>query len=168
MIRNINVVNLVQVTVQPSSSSQASDTGVGAARRRILEDEEAGPSSSHSTIPNGVSVDGAGYIEAKPGPSGLSSSAQLPTTNGLGKRGLKRRIVSDDDEEDEQDDDDEDGDEDHEEALDEDLEGSDHEMPDPTKSQDDLTKGKALKKCASVLKPESKDESSSEDEKPIR
>ena len=152
----------------PSSSSNSTDSGVGSARRRILEEEEeAGPSSSNSAIPNGESVVSTEDIDVKPGPSGLSNSAQLPVTNGLGKRGLKRRIVSDDEEEEDGDDQDND---DLEEVLDEDLEDSDSGPPDLSKSQDDLTKGKALKKrdVPPVLKVEPPEESSSEDEKPIR
>lgn len=110
-------------------------------------------------------VVGGEDIEAKPGPSGLSASTSLPAANGLGKRGLKRRIVSDDDYEE---DEDEDG---HEVSLN--APGEDEESlepPDLTKSQEDLTKGKALKKrdAAPPLLKAIKEESSSEDEKPIR
>lgn len=100
----------------------------------------------------------------KPGPSGLSASALAPTTNGLGKRGPKRRIVSDDDYEEEEDDDD-----DHEATLLIPKEEESLGSPDQNKSQEDLTKGKALKKRdASAVLRSGQEESSSEDEKPIR
>jgi hypothetical protein len=142
--------------------------GVGAARRRILEEDEPS-ASSHSAISNGNLVDVVEDIEAKPGPSGLSSSTSLPATNGLGKRGLKRRIVSDDDyDEEDEDEDDDDG---HEVTLNVPKEEEESlDPPDLTKSQEDLTKGKALKKRdvgPPILKA-IKEESSSEDEKPIR
>ena len=152
------------MVAQPSSSSPSVDAGFGAARRRILEEDEPS-ASSHSTIPNGNLVDVVEDIEAKPGPSGLSNSTSLPAANGLGKRGIKRRIVSDDDYEEEDEESPEvslNVPEEEEESL---------EPPDLTKSLDDLTKGKALKKrdaAPPVLKAIKEEESSSEDEKPIR
>lgn len=130
---------------------------MGAARRRILEDEE--PSASTVTVnANHVSVDGAEAVDVKPGPSGLNASAQQPITNGLTKRGQKRRMVIDDDD----DDDDEDA-SNGATAVEED------DTSHLTKSQDDYTKGKALRRrevaTAAKIEPE---ESSSEDEKPIR
>jgi len=105
-------------------------------------------------------------IEAIPGPSGLSNSTSLPAANGLGKRGIKRRIVSDDDYEEEEDEESPEVSlnvpEEEEESL---------EPPDLTKSLEDLTKGKALKRrdaAPPVLKAIKEEESSSEDEKPIR
>lgn len=154
------------MVAQPSSSSQSVDAGFGAARRRILEEDEPS-ASSHSTIPNGNLVDVVEDIEAIPGPSGLSNSTSLPAANGLGKRGIKRRIVSDDDYEEEEDE------ESPEVSLNvpEEEEEESLEPPDLTKSLEDLTKGKALKKrdaAPPVLKAIKEEESSSEDEKPIR
>ncbi|XP_057373055.1 bromodomain and WD repeat-containing protein 3-like [Daphnia carinata] len=150
-----------QIVVQPSSSTITTDAGVGSARRRILEEDEPG-ASNHTVLPNGNSLHTSEDIDVKPGPSGLSASALAPTTNGLGKRGPKRRIVSDDDYEEEEDDDD------HEATLLIPKEESSLGSPDQNKSQEDLTKGKALKKRdASAVLRTGQEESSSEDEKPI-
>lgn len=98
----------------------------------------------------------------QPGPSGLSSSTSVPPANGLGKRGLKRRIVSDDDFE-------QDDEEDQKASPIIPVEEESLGPPDLTKSQEDLTKGKALKKRdASYVSKTAQEESSSEDEKPIR
>ena len=73
----------------PPGSSESSDSGVGETRRRLLEDGETIP-SNHSTIPKEDSAVVTGDV--KPYPSGLSNFAQrLPTTNSLGKSGLKRK-----------------------------------------------------------------------------
>lgn len=165
------------MSVQAGTSSQSTDQGVGAARRRILEEEEP-RASAHPVVPNGDSTDVVDDIDVKPGPSGLSYSAQLPAVNGSGKGGKKRRIVSEDEEEDD-DDDEEDGDENEDEDDDYQevtpkKEGESDEstrLPDGPKSQDDSTKGKALKKrdAAVAVKTGSLlEDSSSEDEKPIR
>ena len=79
----------------PSSSSLSTDSRVGAYRRRIHEDEDADSSFSH--LPKEGSVVGTEDVDVTPDPVGLTNSAQLPTTIGLGKR--RRRIVSDDEEE---------------------------------------------------------------------
>ena len=132
---------------EPPCPSQSTDSGVGATRRRFLEHENAGPSFSHSTILNEDSVVPTEDIDVKPDLSDLSNSAQLPTTNGSGKRELKRRSRHDDEE---------------------DLEF--RGPPVVTKSQNVEEKLKALKKRkvppVSTLEPP--EESSSEDEKPIR
>ena len=131
---------------EPPCPSQSTDSGVGATRRRFLEHENAGPSFSHSTILNEDSVVPTEDIDVKPDLSDLSNSAQLPTTNGSGKRELKRRSRHDDEE---------------------DLEV--RGPPVVTKSQNVEAKLKALKKRkvppVSTLEPP--EESSSEDEKPI-
>ena len=63
--------------------AHSTNSRIGAPRRRFVEDEEACKD---------VKPDDPVVV--------LSDSAQLPTANGLGKRGLKRRrIVSDDEEE---------------------------------------------------------------------
>lgn len=157
------------MTVQPSTSSQPSDPGVGAARRRILEDDVPG-SSNHSTIPNDSPTDVGEEIEVKPGPSGLSNSTQLPAMNGVGMRAKKRRIVSEDEDDDEEEEEEDEGDfqeNSNQDVGDEESNG----LPDGTKSQDDQTKGKALKRRDVTVAIKSEpilEESSSEDEKPIR
>ena len=114
--------------------SQSSNSGIEKARRCSLEDGETIP-SSHSTNPNGFSV--LSTEDVKPDPGGLSSSAQqLSTTNGLGKRELKLRVVNDEDEN---------------------LE------PDATKLNVVVKR-----EAPPVVTLDSSDESSSEEEKPIR
>ena len=138
-MKNLFNILSLQVTVPPSVSSQSTDSEVVTPRRRSLEDENVEPSSSHSDIPNGDAV--VSTEDVKPDPIRLS--AQLPTTNDLVKRGLKRRIVSDDEEE-------------------------DLEMKGPP----DLTKSDQTKLVRREIPPvvtlDSSEESSSEDEKPIR
>lgn len=141
---------------------------MGAARRRILGDEEEpAASSSHSAVTNGDAVDADGVdIDAKPGPSGLS--LPLPAINGIGKR--NRRIVSDDEDEDEEDEEDDNSAKTPRPASDE---SNGATTSDSLRTREDLSKGKALKKrdTASV-KPEliqqEEEDSSSDDEKPIR
>ena len=121
------------------SSSHSTRSEVQAARRRTLEDEEAGPSTSHPTIPNKD-----------------SNFAQLPVPNDLGKRGLKRRIVSDEEEEEDVDNEDDD-----------DSEVSDQELPEL--SQNDLSKKKTRERDVQlVVKVEPPEKSSSEDENSMR
>lgn len=160
------------MAVQPSTSSQSADPVVGAARRRILEDDAPG-SSSQSAVPNGSPVDVGEEIEVKPGPSGLSSSTQLPATNGVGTRGKKRRIVSEDEDDDDDDEEEEvEGEDDFQDETKHDLgDEESNGTADGTKSQDDQTKGKALKRRDVAVSTKSDpipEESSSEDEKPIR
>ena len=80
-----------------SPNYPSTDSQVGTTRRRTFEDKETIP-SRHSTIPNGDSVVGTEGADVKPGSFVLSNAAQLPITKGLGKRGLKkRRVVNNDD-----------------------------------------------------------------------
>ena len=78
---------------QCSSSHSTALRKVWAPRPRTLEDDETIP-SKHSFTPNRDPV--AGTENANP--IDLTTSAQVPTTNGLGKFGLKR--MNDDEEED--------------------------------------------------------------------
>ena len=72
--------------------AHSTNSRIGAPRRRFVEDEEA--------YGHGDSVVGIKDVKPDDPVVVLSDSAQLPTANGLGKRGLKRRrIVSDDEEE---------------------------------------------------------------------
>ena len=116
--------------------SQSIDSGVGPTRRRSLIDGNAGPLSKPSTIPNKDSVISTEDVD----PCGLSNSAQLFITNGLGKRGLKKRRLNDD----------------HE-----DFKG---------KGRPDATKLKSLRKrkVPLIVTLDSSEESSSEEENPIR
>ena len=76
------------------SPSRSTDSAVGPTRRRVLKDEETPESSfNHSTIPKYDSV--VSTEDADPG--GKFNSAQLPKPNNLGKQGLKRRVVEDED-----------------------------------------------------------------------
>ena len=85
--------------MSPSCPSQSIDPGVEATRRRTLKDDETIPSSSHSTIPNGDFV----VSTENDIPIDISDASQLPTTNGLDKRALKkRRIVNAGDDKEEQ------------------------------------------------------------------
>ena len=92
---NIKFLLSFQVAVPQSYPSHPTDSG--ATRRRIREDNEIIP-SSHTTIPNGDCVVSTENVDVKPDPFVLS--AQLSTANSLGKRGPKRKIVPNDDEED--------------------------------------------------------------------
>lgn len=129
------------MTVQSNFSG-----ATGSARRRILEEDEKPVQKSPSEAKSTVDV-----LEAKPGPSGLSSIS-APSSSGA----VKRRIVSDDDEEDSEKD-----------------EGEEYKPTSATTNG--LTKGKALKRkkenisapAAAVIKLETPAESS-EDEIPIR
>ena len=114
------------------SSSHSSDSGVGETRRRSLEDGETIP-SSQLTNPNGFSF--VSTEDVKPDPGGLSNSAQFPTINGLGQRGLKKR--------------------------DEDFKVK--RLPDATK-----LKSLRKRKVPPVITLVTSEESSSEDENPIR
>ena len=114
------------------SSSHSSDSGVGETRRRSLENGETIP-SSQLTNPNGFSV--VSTEDVKPDPGGLSNSAQFPTINGLGQRGLKKR--------------------------DEDFKVK--RLPDATK-----LKSLRKRKVPPVITLVTSEESSSEDENPIR
>ena len=120
------------------SPSHFTDSGVGATRRRSLEEENAGPLSRHSTNLNEDSVISTEGV--KPNLSNLSSCAQLPKPNDSDKRRLNRRSVTDDDEDSE-------------------VKG----RPDATKLKS-LRKRKVLP----VSTLEALEESSSKDEKPIR
>lgn len=71
----------------PSSSSQPTNSGVGATHRPILEDEEAGPSCSHSIIPNRDSLVGTENVY-------LQQNA-VPTPN-RGKRAVRLNEDSED------------------------------------------------------------------------
>ena len=71
----------------PSSSSQPTNSGVGATHRPILEDEEAGPSCSHSIISNRDSLVGTENVY-------LQQNA-VPTPN-RGKRAVRLNEDSED------------------------------------------------------------------------
>ena len=92
---NINHI----LSFQDALPSHSTNSRVGAIGRRFVEDEneKTGPSSSHST--NEDFVVGIEDVDVKPDPYVLYDAAQLPTINGLGERGMKRPIASDDEEE---------------------------------------------------------------------
>lgn len=141
-----------QLAVQSNSVDAA-----GTARRRILEEDEIESiegkptvgTSSNSSSGRQVSTSALDdALEAKPGPSGLTTSASSQSLTG----GVKRRIVSDDDDD-----------------VDDDI------KPPSIVTSNGLSKGKALKKKESnsiapvvAVKSEPLPAESSEDEIPIR
>ena len=125
----------------PQSPSHSADSGIGKTRRRSLEDGKT-ILSSHSTNPKEDAAVVPGDV--KPDPGSLSNSAQLPKTNGLGR---KRKVLKNEDE---------------------DLENQGRPVVTKPQNVEAKLESRRKRKVTPVGTLQSPEESSSEDGKPIR
>ena len=133
------------IQVAQSSPSPSADSVIN--RPRFVEDEhEKADPSSHST--NGDFVVGIEGVDAKPDRIVLSDAAKFPTTSGLGKRGLNRRIANHDEEEEDS----------HQGPV-----------PDSAKSQNDKSTSKKKRNVPPVkFEPPDEESTTDEDAEPTR